>query len=195
MFRNMVCHDSDFLCALCGLISNIHFLGHQVLPGVHSCNESAGKTHPTGKSVAEPHTVAEKLHPADEKLPNLATKFSQFRSLSSAVHGRPKEMNTGWECFKTDSVNLGFGKMVPLPSLTCYQQRDSYQPARSVDTSKTIPSSQISAATGSILSARRMHLNPAPEIYSSKPSLLHEDFSCPCPMLYSGNIDLELQKS
>lgn len=28
-------------------------------------------------------------------------------------------MNTGWECFKMDSVDLGFGKMALLFSLAC----------------------------------------------------------------------------
>lgn len=74
-----MCHDGDFLCVLCGLISDIHFLGHQVLPGVLSRNESAGKTHPAGHSIVEPHRVAEKLHPGDEKLPSLAAKISPLR--------------------------------------------------------------------------------------------------------------------
>lgn len=83
-------------------------------------------------------------------------------------------MNTGWECFKMDSVDLGFGKMALLLSLTCCQQRDSYQPVRSVDTSKTILSSQITAVTGNILSVRRRHLDPASERYNSKLPLLHK---------------------
>ncbi|XP_035304340.1 C-type lectin domain family 9 member A isoform X3 [Cricetulus griseus] len=37
------------------------------------------------------------------------------------------------------------------------QQRDSYLPARSADTSKTNPSSQITAAAGNILSVRKTH--------------------------------------
>lgn len=54
------------------------------------------------------------------------------------------------------------------------QQRDSYQPVRSVDTSKTILSSQITAVTGNILSVRRRHLDPASERYNSKLPLLHK---------------------
>ncbi|XP_028636831.1 C-type lectin domain family 9 member A isoform X2 [Grammomys surdaster] len=79
MLRNMVCCDSDFLCGLCGLISNIHFLGHQVLPGVRSCHGAAGKTHPTGYSLAEPHTAA-------EKLPSLTTKISPFGNCRPCPH-------------------------------------------------------------------------------------------------------------
>lgn len=67
-----------------------------------------------------------------------------------------------------DPVDLGFGKMALLLSLTCCQQTDSYQPARSVDTSKTILSSRITAVTGNILSVRRRHLDPASERYNSK---------------------------
>lgn len=67
-----------------------------------------------------------------------------------------------------ESVDLGSGKMALLLSLTCCQQKDSDQPARSVDTSKILLSSQISAIAGNILSVRRRHLDPASERYNSK---------------------------
>lgn len=54
------------------------------------------------------------------------------------------------------------------------QKRDSYQPVSSVDTSKTIRSSQITAVAGNILSVRRRHLDPASERYNSKLPLLHK---------------------
>lgn len=84
-----------------------------------------------------------------------------------------EKMDTGWECFKIDSVDLGSGKMVPLLSLTCCQQRVSYQAARSVDTSKITLLSQMSALNGNILSVRRRRLDPASERYNSKLPLLH----------------------
>lgn len=49
------------------------------LPGVLSCNGAAGKAHPTGHSIAEPHTVAEEPHTAVKKLPSLTTKISPVR--------------------------------------------------------------------------------------------------------------------
>lgn len=49
------------------------------LPGVLSCNGAAGKAHPTGHSVAEPHRVAEEPYTAVKKLSSLTTKISPFR--------------------------------------------------------------------------------------------------------------------
>ena len=77
MFRSMVCCDDDFLCGLYGLVSNVHFLGHQVLPGILSCLGAAGKTHPTGHSIGEPYTVAEEIHTGI--LPSLTAEISPFR--------------------------------------------------------------------------------------------------------------------
>lgn len=36
-------------------------------------------------------------------------------------------MNTGWECFKMDPVDLGFGKMALLLSLTCKSMAETLQ--------------------------------------------------------------------
>lgn len=36
-------------------------------------------------------------------------------------------MNTGWECFKMDPVDLGFGKMALLLSLTCKSMEETLQ--------------------------------------------------------------------
>lgn len=72
-----MCCDDDFLCGLYGLVSNVHFLGHQVLPGILSCLGAAGKTHPTGHSIGEPYTVAEEIHTGI--LPSLTAEISPFR--------------------------------------------------------------------------------------------------------------------
>lgn len=36
-------------------------------------------------------------------------------------------MNTGWECFKMDPVDLGFGKMALLLPLTCKSMAETLQ--------------------------------------------------------------------
>lgn len=38
--------------------------------------------------------------------------------LSAACGSSEEELNTGWECIKRDSADLGSGKMVPLFPLT-----------------------------------------------------------------------------
>eukprot|EP00069_Balaena_mysticetus_P007458 bmy_05518T0 len=78
--RNMVSCDSGFMYLLHRLMSNLHFLGCQVVPGVHYCNEAARKTHPTGQSTAQLHTMEEKPCPPDEILPNVDAEVFQFSS-------------------------------------------------------------------------------------------------------------------
>ncbi|XP_073932176.1 C-type lectin domain family 9 member A isoform X4 [Castor canadensis] len=80
MFRDMVYCDCDFLYFVHGLISNIHFLGHHVVPGVHSCNAAARKTHAPGQLIAELYTVEEQLHSSDAILPHLDAQLFQVRS-------------------------------------------------------------------------------------------------------------------
>ncbi|XP_052030963.1 C-type lectin domain family 9 member A isoform X3 [Apodemus sylvaticus] len=99
MFRNMVHCDDDFQYGLCGPVSNIHFLGHQVLPGVLSCHGAAGKTHPTGHSIAEPHSAAEEPHTAIEKLPSLTTEISPFSDCSPQLQCPHNWIQNGKSCY------------------------------------------------------------------------------------------------
>lgn len=47
--------------------------------------------------------------------------------LSAACGSSEEELNTGWECIKRDSADLGSGKMVPLFPLTGKCMKETLQ--------------------------------------------------------------------
>lgn len=52
-----------------GIISNIHLLGRQIVPGIQHGYEAARKTQPAGQSPVKLHSVAKELCASDATLP------------------------------------------------------------------------------------------------------------------------------